>query len=385
MSINAQTLDTRLGFTDCTVETYPFMLNGFPSSPIYTRYMQFDMQNYIFNERDIVHRSLYYDNGSTMYFNDPAAGIMFCDINEREGLNYGLALVNNMFSNNIFASMNLYDRETIVNGYSFFNIPVTGGYTHYNAVYGSWKFIAGDAFLSNAESGFRAGIATEIIDFRAGITTAGRIPAVIRANPGPVDIFGYAVYDPSTKALEKNINAALPLRMGRFTLMPLINYSDTLNIFMGALYRITQYASAYANAGYDFENIKGNMGIRIFKQNNYLNVQAGIDDSMNVSCAASAMLSGGPVNFFINAEYEDSVSYDAGLMLSGTFLNGHFSPGLLLSYSDDIAFTGIKARILDADIFFGSYWDIADTTYTLTGGFEWYFFEERELQPSLHL
>lgn len=380
LTLNAALPDSRLAFTDAYAETYPFMLYSGFSSPIYFRYVPFTAEQYVFNNSDIVHRTLYYDNYAQKYFRDSEAGIMFNDARTADGLNYGLALINDIYSNNIYSSINLKQNETELNGYSYFNIPSVGGYTHYNTLNAVWKFISADVFLSNSESGMRAGYHSEMLDVRAGITTEGKFPAVIRLNAVPVNVFGYGSYDPGSGRLDKNINVMLPLRFGRWNIMPLVNYSDTLKFYTGALYRLTQYISVYANAGYDFTRIPIKAGLRFMNEKQYIDIQAGVNaENRGVLASASVRTILGPAAFMINASYEDSLEYEAGLLLSGTMFNGHLSPGIILSYREDIVYTGIKADLLDASLFFGSYWNIADTTYALTGGFEWYFFEKSQL------
>ncbi len=382
LSLNGALPDSKLAFTDAYAETYPFMLHSAWTNPIYFRYMPFSTEQYVFNNPDIVHRSLYYDNYAQLYFLDSEAGIMFNDAQTTDGLNYGLALINDIYSNNIFSSVNMKQNETELNGYTYFNIPSVGGYTHYNTLNAVWRFISADVFLSNSESGIRAGYHSSIADIRAGITTEGKIPAVIRLNAGPVNVFGYGSYDPGSGVIDKNINVMLPLRFGRWNIMPLVNYSDTLRFYTGALYRLTQYISVYANAGYDFTRIPVKGGLRFMNGKQYIDFQAGMNaENRNILASASLRTTFGPAAIMLNAEYEDSLQYEAGLLISGTMFNGHLSPGIILSYRDDIVYTGIKADLLDAKLFFGSYWDIADTTYALTGGFEWYFFEESQSLP----
>lgn len=153
-------------------------------------------------------------------------------------------------------------------------------------------------------------------------------------------------------------------------------YDGEFNIHTGILYRMLPRWSVLINYQRHGENyIEG--GFRYSSESVFANGGCRFNaDSSVYEAVFSAGILSNYLSSGINIVYGNDENINVLVSMNKSFFDGNLVPGIILGMqSRDVYRTMIGTELIDAYIFLGSDWNIADKTYLIKGGLQWYFEE----------
>jgi len=366
--------DSKMPGIDNYYETYPFLLNIHPSGNI----MEFDnsgISSDVFYIDDLRIAPEFYDRSYSDIYGHDKLGINFVDCKPDTSLYYGISFLNNMNRNRVYLSLFSEDRVT-VRSFALIDMVRDNPYNYKTFTNIKRDFITLSAGISRDKKTIEAGIKNDFITATAGISDNESVPATIILNYKRITAISEFSYYYNERDIESDIKVFFPFSYRRFHITAIGGYDGQFSFHTGILYRILPRWSVmmnYQRSGGNF--IEG--GFKYTRENVFAN--AGFRFNAD-STVYEAVLSAGILNNYmssgINIVYSNEENINILLSMQKTFFDGNLVPRIILGMkSRDIYTTMIGTELIDAYIFAGSDWNIADSTYLIKGGLQWYFEE----------